>query len=261
MPARLAIRAAQNTQNPSDLMAAQKGNIVSVAAANWDFGAKVILPNWIVVTISDVTYKQALQYKGQWLRTPQLTVVSQDLVLDEWRLRLSGKTPAATGRGGVTLAEAQQFIDDWAATLVSSDANSVTFDLTVKDAGFSKGFWGRNLPSVVFAESSYDQGTGKHTVTADYSATSFSPNAVAHAAVNRGADVLDNVAGVLTYEIDRLDIRAELLRDIHEKLGQMVGKTRFAVTETAVDTVITAGGTGTFTKAQLLSVLIDRADG
>lgn len=61
MPARLAIRAVQNIQNPGDPMATQKGNIVSVAAANWNFGAKVILPNWIVVTISDITYKQPLQ--------------------------------------------------------------------------------------------------------------------------------------------------------------------------------------------------------
>ena len=261
MPCRLAIRAIENAQDPGNVMAAQKGNIVSVGPANWDFGAKVVLPNWIVVTISNLRYRAALQWHGQWLRTPQLEIVAHNVALDEYRLRLSGKTPSTAGRGGVTLAEAQQFIDDWDAALFSSDANSVTFDLTVKAAGFSKGFWGRDLPDVVFAETSYDQGTGKHLVTADYSATSFTSNAVAHAARNRGADILDNVAGVLTYEIDRLDVRAELLRDLHEELGHVVGKTRYTITEAAVDTVIAAGGTGTFTKAQLLSVLIDRADG
>lgn len=260
MTCKLAIRAAISP-NPGDPMHPQKGNIVSPGSANWDFGAKVVLPNWIVVTISDLNYKQVLQYHGQWLRTPQLTVVQSNPVLDQFRLRLQGKTPAASGRGGITLAEAQKFIDDWGVTLVSSDSNSVTFDLTIKDAGFSKGFWGRDLSSVVFAEISYDQGTGKHLVTADYSVTSFTPNAVAHAAIGRGADILDNVAGVLTYEIDRLDVRAELLRDIHEELGHIVGKTRYAITEAAVDTVIGMGGTGTFTKAQLLAVLIDRADG
>ena len=261
MPAKLAIRAIENTQNPSDLTAAQKGNIVSVGPANWDFGAKVVLPNWIVATINGVSYKQVEQYNVQWLRTPQLEVISQDAALDKFRLRLYGKTPSASGRGGIPLAEAQQFIDDWAGAVVSSDANSVTFDLTIKDAGFSKGFWGRDLSAVSFVETSYDEATGKHLITADYSATPFSSNAVAHAAGNRGADILDNDAGVLTYEIDRLDVRAELLRDIHEELGHMVGKTRYAITEAAVDTVIAAGGTGTFTKAQLLSVLIDRADG
>jgi len=261
MPCKLAIRAIENTQDPGNLMAAQKGNIVSVFPANWDLGPDEGLPNWIVVTLSDVSYRGALQYIGQWLRTPQLEVISQNLVIDGFRLRLYGKTPAANGIAGITLADAQQFIDDWSATLFSSDANSVTFDLTIKDAGFSKGFWGRDLPGVVFAETNYDQGTGKHLVTADYSATAFPANAVAHQAANRGADILDNVAGVLTYEVDRLDVRNQLLRDVKEKLGHMVGKTRYAITEAAVDTVIAIGGTGTFTKAQLLSALIDRADG
>ncbi len=260
MPCKLAIRAVISP-NPGDPLHPQKGNIVSIGPANWDFGAKVILPNWIVATISDIPYRQALQWHGQWLRTPQLTVVQSDLVLDRFRLRLSGKTPAATGRGGVTLAEAQKFLDDWDVVIFSSDTNSVTFDMTIKDAGFSKGFWGRDLPGVVFVETSYDQGTGKHLVTADYSVTSFDSNTIAHAAIGRGADIVDNVAGVLTYEIDRLDIRAEFLRDIHEELGHMVGKTRYAITEAAVDTVIAAGGTGVFTKAQLLTVLVDRADG
>ena len=242
-------------------MVAQKGNIVSVGPVNWDFGSKVVLPNWIVVTISGVTYKQLLQYHGQWLRTPQLEIVSQDLAVDEFRIRIFGKTPSLGGRGGITLVEAQKFINDWNATVVLSDENSVTFDLTIKDAGFSRGFWGLDLPAVVFGEISYDQATGKHIITADYTATSFAPNMVAHVAVNRGADILDNDAGVLTCEIDRFDVRAELLRDIHEELGHAVGKTRYAITEAAVDTVIATGGTGTFTKMQLLSVLIDRADG
>ena len=261
MPCRLAIRAIENTQDPGNILAAQKGNIVSIGADNWDFGGKVILPNWIVVTISDVTYQQALAYHGQWLRTPEFVVVAHNATSDGYRLRLKGKTPALSGVGGVTLAEAQEFIDDWDATYVSNDSNSVTFDLSVRDAGFSKGFWGRDLPGVIFAESSYDEVTGKHIVTADYSATAFDSNAVSHQAVGRGADVTDNVGGVLTFEIDRLDVKAEMLRDIHEKLGHMVGKTRYSISESAVDTVIASGGAGTFTKAQLLGVLVDRADG
>ena len=260
MPCRLAIRAAVSS-DPGNLLESQKGDVVSIGPANWDFGAKVILPNWIVVTISNLRYRAALQWHGQWLRTPQLEVVAHNAALDGYRLRLSGKTPSLSGRGGITLAEAQKFIDDWDCVLFSSDANSVTFDFRVRDAGFSKGFWGRDLPNVVFAETSYDQATGKNIVSADYSATAFDSNAVAHEAVNRGADILDNDAGVLTFELDRADIRAELLRDIREELGRMVGKTRYAVTESAVDAVIANGGTGTFTLAQLQANLIDRADG
>jgi len=112
MPAKLAIRAIENTQDPGDPMCTQIGNIVSVGPANWDCGAKVVLPNWIVVTISDATYKQVLKYSA-----------------------------------------------------------------------------------------------------------------------------------------------------VHKELDQIVGKTRFRITTAAVDQVIALGGIGTFTKAQLLSVLVDRADG
>lgn len=260
MPCTLAIRASESTGGP-DPMIPQKGNIVSVGPANWEFGASVILPNWIVVTLSNVTYRQALAYHGQWLRTPQFEIVAHNPAQDRYRLRLKGKTPSRASRGGITKDDAQVFMDDWDATYVSNTPNAVIFDLGIKDAGFSLGFWGPDLTGLVFTEVSYDRATGKHICTADYSATAFDSNTVAHEARNRGADILDNDAGVLTFEIDRLDIKAELLRDIHEELGNQVGRTRYAITEAAVDAVIASAGVGTFTRTQFLSVLIDRADG
>lgn len=262
MPSRLAIRAVENTQDPGDSMAPQKGNIVRVAPAKWQFGTKVVLPNWIRVAISDLTYKQARQYNMPWMRTPQLEVVLSDLALDRFRLKIVGEAPDLAGVGGFPQARVQAFLDAWDLTPVSTDNNSVTFDLDVKVAGFSSGFWGGlNVGNMVFAQTSYNQGTGRHIVTADYSATSYDANTAAHVVKKRATDVLDNDGGVVTYELDRMDVRAAFLEDVHDRLSVMVGRTRYHVTEAAVDAVVGAGGTGSFTEAQFLGVLQDRADG
>ena len=265
MPIRMKIRAVDHPDRPTDPMCAQKGDIVRVHPANWEFGSKIVLPNWIRVRVNGTTYQASKYLHSRWARRPELAVVAQDTVIDRLRLRLHSVEASAGELGGITLAETQPFVDAWDCTVFSSDINSVTFDLNVRDASFSVGFWGDAIDDVtftngvVFNEISYDQEAGKHVCTADYSASIFDGNQFADRAIRRGADVLDNIDGVLTYEVDRQDIRAELRRDMHEVFAHYIGKHRYSVSASAVDQVIAAGGTSTFGIVQLTLQLQDRA--
>ena len=233
-----------------------KGSIVSAGPANYDFGSAVTLPDWIVVTVNGVTYNELAAYRTPVDVRAAFTVDSSDLVNDVHTITLGVTTPGALA--GITRANVEAFLESWGVTILSHTAGTVTFTMGVNDAVESNGFWGSDVSGVVFLETSYDQGTGKHVITANYAATAWNSNVVAHRAIVRGCDVLDNAAGILTFEVDRIDIRNEFLRVIGERVNDRVAKSRYAITEASVDQIVALGGTATVSRAQFLAALVDR---
>lgn len=248
MPAELLIRTA-------DTNGLVKGSIVSVRPANWAWGSAEALPNFIRVTVTDATFKQVEQYARRLQRNPVLNVDSSDLVTDIHRCTITTDTPGPAN--GITQSDVQQFLTEWDLDYVSHTTQAVTFDIDIERAAKSLGFWRRDLTGIVFNQTNYDQGTGEHTLTADYSATAFNPNNVAQAVMARNADVVTNTGGVITFVVERVDVRQRFLRDMQDVFGDVSLKRQWRITPAAVDTVIGNGGTGTYTAAQLQSVLVD----
>jgi hypothetical protein len=140
------------------------------------------LPNYVHLRITDASAAQVQQYMDEYIKSLIFTVVNNDPVIDGWRIRLEVENLDVSEYAGITQNTVSNYLNRWNATVQSFTNVSVTFDVLIWDAIKSRGFWEVNanhIAGLTLVEDSYDQATGEHIGTVDY--TDFRTN------VNRSA--------------------------------------------------------------------------
>lgn len=249
MPARLAVRVL-----PKGVYL--KGAIVAAAPANSEFGAKVTLPGWGTLTITDINYKEAAQHAEGVFKAPLIVAELSDPPAGDYRLKFYSRKPGTYS--GIDRIDVETLITDWAGTYVSHGAGEVLFDINMVTSAASAGAWRQNWDAgIVFASQGID-GSGVLTMTADYSSTAVDSNQIAHEATTNGFDVIDNAAGVLTFIVEPADLRDAMRRQAMELVDTSQLGPRYYLNDAYVDQLVAGGGNATITKAQLLAALNDR---
>lgn len=258
MAATFLINALERRQAADDPNRYRKGALIVVRPSAWDWGAKEWLPDFVRVTVTGVTYKQAAAHLQGWNRQTEWVVVSQDAVTDTFSLKLSNSAIAADGRGGFVAGEVDALLLPWGAEDLSVVSGEALFTLNIFKALTSNGFWDQDVSAVTFAEDAYDVITGQHIITATIPA-SVPLNSAINAILNRGGDVIasDLTARTIKYQMDRTDLSAVLKQFIQRKTLKAVARTRFFISEANVDTIIAGGGETTVTRTQFLNALQD----
>jgi hypothetical protein len=238
-----------------------KGDIVEVRADGSPYGNAEGLPGFIIVKIPGLLIRQLRSYALSWERVLTFSVVSSDLVTDSFRLKLSAGNMSSSLKGIVTRAEVELLISKWGGVIVSEASNEVVFDISILDAIKSAGFWDVNVLPTVFTETAYDQATGVHTIELNYSNIKNNPTYIEDYIERKtGEQVLshDGVNKIITFNVDRSDIRTGFEKDIKEKAKKMTQRRRWYFAPAQVDTVVGMGGVVTVTRAQAQANLRDR---
>jgi len=242
-----------------------KGDIVEYRATGTPFGGAE--PDaYVCITVSGLVMADVKAYARDWKMALDYEVMDNTPSLDSWTLRVYTTNADSIGSGAITRDAVETFLNQWNASVVGFSSNSVTFDVTVFDAIKSggpnqQGFWDINITGVIFTEDDYDQGTGVHTITADYSAIGNNPSYVETLVYRQGATVLyhDGVTREIQFSIPRSAVLDKFKADIKRAVEKRIAKRQFKIDPTYIDTVIGNGGTITIDWTTLsTNYLIDK---
>ena len=198
-----------------------------------------------------------------WERIVDYAVVSSNLATDVFRLTVgavAGEFNATNGEGKITRAIVETFLNNWGATVVSSADNSVTFDAGILNAIKSTRFWGgQDVSGVTFAELSYTQATGAHSVRATYPAA-WPSQQVADTVAAAGATITAHNVNTrkITFTITRAIVRQAFQDDVAQKARTILRKRKYHLDPAFVASVAAGERWITILPADYLSVLKNR---
>lgn len=245
----------------------KKGDICVIMPDNHPWGAKEGLPSFVIVKCPQVTVEQVQDRLAPWVADIQFEVLNSNLAIDGHRIRMTNANSGSAGEANVTLAQVQNFLDEWNAVFVSASPGEVTFDVSIASASLSTGLWNRDITTLNPVETDYVQAGGIHTFTLDltlHPRWAEIPSSVIASAQSEvqgaGGTWVGEVAGLATYTIDRTTVRERFRNDVTQKLGTFK-RHRYHFTEAQVDTVIGMGGTITVSSAQLATAVRDAVTG
>lgn len=234
-----------------------KGAVIEARHTDDGFGAAEVLPAIARIKVSDGTVEDLELYQMQWYKSLDWSIISNDPVADAYRLNISATNPG-NGDGNTSFAELQEALNSWGAVLVTEGANSVIVDMTVFGAISSEGFWDRAaVGAFSFTELNYDQGTGVHTIQADYSTINLRASGVDKLVRRKGGVIISHEAKIITFTIQRSVAVQEFKSDLKSLSEKQVRVNRYRITTATVDAAIAGGGVTTVTLAALQAGIID----
>ena len=221
-------------------------------------GYKEGLPFFCAINVTDASVAEvdtmiATTYSGislnqSWDREIDFAVVNNNITIDGWRLSVFTTNPGANDFAGITQEMVENYLIKWNADFFSATTNEVVFDvaifedaLNVPGAIQSEGFWGVVPIDVEFTETLYVEGTGVHTVEADYSLSSFDPERILDRIEERGGFIASDVGDVVTFTINRTDVFQWFQQEVRDALEQTMYRRQFRIPEATVDTIISTG--------------------
>ena len=231
-----------------------KGDLLGVVANSHSYGAGD-LNNRVLIKSPSILLSTARNYVDRLLHRFLIDTVSSDLVTDTHRLKIYSEY--ALNPGSVNVAKIMDILSTWDASGFAVVGQSLKFDLNVLDAAKSLGFWGISTGSVSFTDS-YDQPSGIHTITADYSATSKNATGVEILVDEQGLTITHHLNRIITYEVHRSQVAAALKEAIDRRGCSVQAYKRFKFKEAVINAAIAAGDEVTLTPAQLQNNLIDK---
>jgi len=223
-------------------------------------------PPFFILSIPELTKAQVENYMGQWQRAITYNVLQRSVPLDGWRLEIKATNANVSGKGHLTRAKVEEYIVNWGGQIVNVVKNGVRFDISIFSIVKSRNFWGRDVTPIVFAEVSYDQGTGVHRVSANYNAVPFPPGMTmeafekmfSDAVTDKDGTVVSNTGGAVVFDIGR-DVVIQRVRDeLQEHSEETICRRQKYLDPAFVDAIIANGRVMTATAAQVLGYVRDR---
>ena len=239
----------------------KKGNIIYEKNSPAIWGKKEKLPNYIIVTVTGaVTVLQARQYRNPWACLYDWTVDNYNSALDGYRVTIFADKVSQSGKGAITRAKLDTHLNLMGFSHHATAPNQITYDFSIYNVVTSRWFWGRDVSSVVFQENSYVPATGIHTIQADYGIASWPMDKVSEKVQNCGGVVLNNIASVITFTIEKSVIISALKDYFRAHIDEVIEERQFYVDNTYVDTVVASGGLDTKTVSEFLALIQNRLD-
>ena len=259
---RVLIRAVNNPNEPTNPLVHQKGDLVAIIPGDRLPGSKETLPNFIWVNITNGNFNTHRTYWESWLSKLNWSRQSLNTSEDLWRVTLEMENVPPSNRGGLTKTNVDAKLADWNITTTQFAPNTVRFDTKVYDVGRSSAVLGGTnqnaLDQITWSETLYNETTGVHVINGDYSLTAFTAEQV-NDALNEVEVISHNeTTKVFEYEVTRTGLFENFQFWAEEVLENRLGKNRYKISESDVDTIVGLGGTIDRTQAQFLAALIDK---
>jgi len=240
----------------------KKGDIVQVQPNNHQWGEAEGLPSFVIVKVPELDHNLVLNRMNKWEKTVSVNVIQSDPVLDAARVSVSVDLPGASNKYAITLEQIQTWLKKWGATIYSAAENEIIFDIKVKDAYMSEGFWNRNPAAynISITEIDYDQETYTHTAEIDVFSSQVYFGEIERIVSVKGGTVVNIYDDLITVKFTRYEIRTAFAEDLRNLMKGIIRRRRYKFTEEDVDTAVGMGGVVELTTEQLATHLIDKAN-
>lgn len=251
--------------NVDYLSAPKRGHIIEVYEDSKPF-VNPPSPPWLILKVSNVTKAQVAHYVEPWVRRVDYTVVARSVPQDGWRLDLKTTNPNVSGRGHITLGQAQDCLNGWNASVIGIVNDALRFDISIFGIATSPTYWNRDVSSVQFSEVSYDQATGIHRISANFDNVVFPPGVtkdrivamITRAVAIRGGSIVSVVEKTATYDVARDAVIGDFRSAVKLKLEDFIAQKRYRFDSTLVDQILSNGRYLEVSSAVAQSNLLDR---
>lgn len=253
----------------------KKGYVVAIHPDGWSYTVHEGLPNYVIIKLPSETL--TLAERGALLKTWKLDidyeVVTFSAQQDGYRIRVFSKYPAVTDQyvdaGKITLAKIQTYIEGWNGQIFSYDDNEVVFDIGTYQMATSDSFWKVDVSDISFSEV-YKRGSGIHTITADYSGTGYSSDAVETKVRDRQGNIISHDIGnkIIVFDIQGTGNQAihannvplqRFKTETHDIVRTHLYRRRAYIQPSVIDLIIeNYNGIYTTDKVTLMQYVIDR---
>jgi len=240
----------------------KRGDVVEVRANDTPYSAMEKLPDFIVIKFPELLLAPVEEYQNGWDLVIDYEIVNHNAELDSYRIRAFSIMADNSGKGYLTRIQIENYLDQWNAAIFLVVPNVVVFDISIFNAIQSSIFWDdrSNLEDVVFSEI-YNEVTGIHEVTADYSALNLNPTYVERYIREKADNIISHSNREIVFTITRNNIFSEFKEDFKRKLARMkIAKRLYYFGKAVVDNVISRGGIITATPAELIQYLKSKLD-
>ena len=224
--------------------------IVYVGEDGHQWGGREAPPDFYILKVPGISKADADQYLQEWRHGITYSVVNSQPALDGYRIKATSDAVNSQGKGTITLAQVEAFFTKWKATIQSSTADSVTFDISIFNALTSQGFWERDLTGITFTETQYNQSTGSHLIKV----TGATSEQIQQQCQMRGVAYVAPSSFLAT----RAEARQMFEEDIASAFREiMVERRRWYISAAGMTALQNAGGILTVTPAQAIANLVD----
>lgn len=195
-----------------------------------------------------------------WERRVDFQVVNNNPVIDGWRMKAFTINPGFNNYAGITRNMVETYLNKWNASVFSVATNEVIFDSLIYNAITSNGFWAKSVANIFFSEISYEQSTGIHIVTADYSLVNIEDRQVKSFIEAREGIVNSQILKIVNFSISRTSVFKYFKADVQRRLNQVMFKRQFYITPALVSTIQAEGGIREVTLSQVQTYLKNKLD-
>lgn len=249
----------------------KKGYVVEVFDEA-DTGYSSAAP-FVLLTISDkIQDEMSAKYLSKWIRTIDFAVVTYAIETDYWLLSMFVSNPGISGVGAAdnnTVIKVEDFIHKWGGSNISVVDQSLQFNIGVYSVATSEKFWKCNVSRIAFTELSYDQTSGVHIISADYSdllnlqegptSEFMNNNLSSNDHFVNDLNIISHVGTVITFYVHRNAMIVRFENDLRDLSQDVVCRRRYHFSSDGVDAVISGGRTFTVaTEAELSPYIIDK---
>jgi hypothetical protein len=232
----------------------KKGYPVVIMPDGHTWGTEECLPRFVVVKCPQVTVPEAMHYINHWRDDFQYTIASQNAAQGKYTVRIQEGNVSASGINKLTTAKVSGYLEKWGCDNTTYVDPYYQFDFSLWNAVRSEAFWGRDVSAVTFTLDTYNSTSGVGRIQVEVP-SGVLPNDIIHKVTERGGTIVSSEHPTYVFDIERSDVLTRFRADVKSKLEQTYCRRQYYFTEAQVDTVISAGGSITLTKTQLLNAL------
>lgn len=227
-------------------------NIVVAMEDGHQWGREEGPPVFYILKVPGVSKADVEEYLAEWRHDPTYTVMNSQLAQDAYRVKMSTTAVSVSGKGAITLSQVRNFFERWNCSVVSSTANSVTFDVSIYGVLTSSAFWDADVSGITFSETEYNRTTGSHLI--EVVTTAITPEQIQQKCQERGVAYVAPRSFLAPRKVARAMMQDEIA-DRFRGIG--IARRRWYITAAGMAAIQAAGGILTVTPQQFVTNLRD----
>ena len=244
----------------------KRGMIDAVMPDDHPWGSQECLPKFVVIK-SPVTQAQIDAYEGLrkvWRDNFDYTVLAARPATGQYDIRVTELNAGASGQNKITSAKATKiegFLTGWGCTAITVGDGYIDFTFSLWNAVRSKEFWGISaevLAELTFTLVSYVSATGIGTVKVTVPQAT-KPEMVTMKVTEQGGTLTVSAHPEYTFTIERSVVLDKFKKAVKERAETTYMYQQYRINTVTMDAAVTAGGTLTLTKAELVAAIRDMA--
>lgn len=260
MPCEIIFHRINQTRSPQDTSIGKRQNYrkgypvqvldLPLPPGGWGKGCDFSTGKSVSLQILDASADDIKDYiHSSWELEIDYDLIGSNISVDGHRFKIFSTNPGVSGYGNLTIEKIENYLHSWNVDIFSHRKNEIVIDIIIDKVLRSSGFWDmENLKNLSIEEIDYEQNTGIHQYSLDYSNFLSDKNRVKVGKFLRNkilsrngiiiSNDIDNQIG--KFSIKRIDVLTHFKSDIYNKIkyNNVLYRRKYYLPENIIDQLV-----------------------